>query len=83
MGIVVGSTFKGVIAGVAAGIFARKVNSVLYGILFGLFIGFLLALGIAGMQGSHYLEIILPGSIVGAMVGFATQRYPSKEVKHA
>ena len=63
VGIVIGSTFKGVLAGVAAGIFARKVNSVPLGVLFGLFIGFLLAWGVAAMQGDHYLAIILPGSI--------------------
>ena len=36
MGIVIGSTFKGLIAGVCAGYFANKVRSVPLGILFGL-----------------------------------------------
>jgi putative effector of murein hydrolase LrgA (UPF0299 family) len=27
------------------------------------------------MQHGYYLEIILPGSIVGMIVGYATQRY--------
>jgi putative effector of murein hydrolase LrgA (UPF0299 family) len=27
------------------------------------------------MQHGYYFEIILPGSIVGMIVGFATQRY--------
>jgi putative effector of murein hydrolase LrgA (UPF0299 family) len=27
------------------------------------------------MQHGYYLEIMLPGSIVGMIVGFATQRY--------
>jgi hypothetical protein len=73
--IVIGSTFKGLIAGVAAGIFARKVNSVPLGILFGLAVGALLAFLVAYMQHGYYLEIMLPGSIVGMIVGFATQRY--------
>lgn len=75
VGIVIGSTFKGLIAGVAAGVFARKVNSVPLGILFGLAVGALLAFTVAYMQKGYYLEIMLPGSIVGMIVGFATQRY--------
>src|SRR2546430_5081153 len=73
-GIIVGSTLKGLIAGVAAGFFARKVNSVPF-ILFGLAVGFVLAFLVAYMQHGYYLEIILPGSIVGMIVGYATQRY--------
>jgi predicted membrane protein len=74
-GIIVGSTIKGLIAGVAAGIFARKVNSVPLGIVFGLAVGFVLAFLVAYMQHDHYFAIILPGSIVGLLVGYATQKY--------
>lgn len=79
MGIVVGSTFKGLIAGVLIGYFARKVNSLWLGILFGLGIGLLLAYAVAAMPqptGEHYyFEIMVPGGIVGMIVGYATQRY--------
>jgi hypothetical protein len=75
IGIVIGSTFKGMIAGIAAGWFARKVRSVAWGIAFGLLVGALLAYGVAAMQHGYYFEIMLPGSIVGAIVGWATQRY--------
>ncbi len=75
IGIVIGSTVKGMIAGIAAGWFARKVQSVAWGIAFGLLIGALLAYGVAAMQHGYYFEIMLPGSIVGAIVGWATQRY--------
>ena len=79
VGIIIGSTFKGLLAGLAAGLFARKVNSTPAGILFGLVVGLLLAWGVAAMPsetGEHYyFEIMLPGSIVGAIVGYATQRY--------
>jgi len=27
------------------------------------------------MQGGYYFEIILPGTLVGLIVGFATQKY--------
>ncbi len=77
--IVIGSTFKGLIAGIAIGYFAKKVHSIPLGILFGLAVGMFLAFLIAMSpqpSGHHYyFEIMLPGSILGAIVGFATQRY--------
>jgi hypothetical protein len=39
VGIVIGSTFKGLVVGALAGWFARKVNSVPAGIVFGLAVG--------------------------------------------
>ena len=75
VGIVVGSTIKVLIAGVAIGFFARNVHSLALGILFGLAVGFVLAFIVAQMQHGYYFEIILPGSIVGIIVGYATQRY--------
>ena len=73
------STIKGLVGGVLIGYFARKVNSLPLGILFGLAVGALLALAVALMPdptGKHYyFQIILPGSIVGLIVGYATQRY--------
>ena len=75
-GIVVSSTFKGVIAGVAIGFFAKKFRSLTIGILFGLAVGALLAFLTARFAvGGHYFEIMLPGSMVGLIVGFATQKY--------
>lgn len=79
VGIIIGSTFKGIIAGIAAGWFARKVNSVPAGIAFGFAVGLILAFAVAAMPsetGEHYyFEIMLPGSIVGAIVGYATQKF--------
>jgi hypothetical protein len=79
LGIVIGSTFKGLVAGLSIGFFARKVNSLTLGVLFGLGVGLLLAWIVAAMpdpNGKHYyFEIMLPGSILGAVVGWATQRY--------
>jgi predicted membrane protein len=75
MQIIIGSTIKGIIAGVAAGIFARFVNSTIAGIIFGLIVGLGLAYWVAAAQGKYYFEIMLPGSIVGALLGWATQRY--------
>jgi hypothetical protein len=79
LGIVIGSTVKGLIAGILIGYFARKVNSLPLGLLFGLGIGLLLAYAVAAMPnpgGKHYyFEIMLPGGIVGMIVGYATQRF--------
>ena len=77
--IVIGSTFKGVLAGVLIGYFAKKVHSLPLGILFGLAVGMFLAFLIASMgdaNGKHYyFAIMLPGSLVGAIVGYATQKF--------
>ena len=73
--IVIGSTIKGIIAGIAIGFFAKKFHSLPIGILFGVIVGALLAALVAIMQGGYYLEIILPGTLVGLIVGFATQTY--------
>ena len=79
MGIVLGSTCKGLLTGLVAGFFARKWRSLGLGILVGLGVGFLLSYAVASMpspDGQHfYVEIILPGMALGAIVGFATQRY--------
>jgi hypothetical protein len=75
IGIVIGSTFKGIIAGVLIGFFARKVHSLALGIVFGLAVGLALAFVIAYLQHGYYFQIMLPGGIVGLIVGYATQRY--------
>ena len=79
VGIVIGSTFKGLTVGALAGWFARKVHSLPAGILFGLAVGAFFAFLVAAMpqpSGEHYWwEIILPGSVLGLIVGYATQRY--------
>lgn len=84
-GIVVSSTFKGIIAGIAIGFFAKKFHSLPIGILFGLGIGALLAFLTAHFAvGGYYFEIMLPGSLVGLIVGFATQKYgKSPAVAHS
>jgi hypothetical protein len=82
VGIIIGSTFKGLIAGVLIGWFAKKVDSLPLGIAFGLGVGLLLAFAVAAIpqpDGSHYWwEIMLPGSILGIIVGYATQRHSSR-----
>jgi hypothetical protein len=80
--IVLGSTVKGLIAGLSIGYFAKKVDNLGLGILFGLGVGLLLAWAVAAFPdktGQHYyFEIMLPGAIVGAIVGYATQKYRTR-----
>ena len=75
LGIVVGSTFKGALAGLLIGFFARKSGRLGWTLFFGLCVGALLAFFIAQMQGKYYLQIILPGSLVGLLTAYATIRY--------
>lgn len=75
-GIVIGSTFKGVIAGLIIAIFEKKVKSLPLGIAFGLAVGFFLAWLITLMNPPQYFwKIMLPGGIVGLIVGYATYTY--------
>ena len=84
MSILIGSSIKGLVAGVIIGFFARKVRSVPIGLLFGLGVGLVLAYLVAISPDPtghhHYLEIMFPGSVVGMILGYATQKY-GKEPK--
>ncbi len=75
MGIVIGSTVKGLLPGVLIGVFARKVHSLALGVFFGVGVGLLLAFFVAHLQGKYYFQIMLPGGLVGLIVGYATQKY--------
>ena len=79
VGIVIGSTFKGLVVGILAGWFAKKKDSLPLGILVGLLAGAFFAFLVALMpnpEGNHYyIEIMLPGSVLGIIVGYATQKY--------
>lgn len=74
-GIVIGSTFKGLLAGLAIGFVARRWNSLPVTLVFGVVLSGALALLVAFLQGKYYLRITLPGAILGAIVGFAVQKY--------
>jgi len=73
-GILVGSSIKGMLVGLFSGWFARKVESTMWGIVVGAALGLLFAYLVAAMQHEHYLEIMLPGFVTGAIIGFLTQR---------
>ena len=79
IGIVIGSTVKGLIAGFLIGYFAKRIHSLPAGSLVGTVVGLLLAFPIALLNSragnNYYWQIMLPGGILGTIVGFATQRF--------
>ena len=78
VGILLGSTFKGLVVGMLSGWYARKVQSTLWGVLVGSVLGLGFAYLVAALGDQHgnhyYLEIMLPGFVTGAIIGFLTQR---------
>lgn len=79
VGIVIGSTLKGILAGVIIGFVARKYNSLPLGLVVGGLVGLALAFLVAVFpdeSGKHYyVEIMIPGTIVGLILGYATQKF--------
>src|SRR4051812_21380508 len=77
VGIVIGSTVKGLITGVLIGWFAKRTQSLGIAIVFGLAVGLALAYLVCVMQKMagqppYYWQIMLPGAILGVIVGYAT-----------
>ena len=78
LGIVIGSTVKGFLAGVVAGFIARRTGSMTAAVIAGLIVGF--GLSVLATMGSpvakaHFWEIVLPGTVVGVIAGFASARF--------
>ena len=77
-GILMGSCVKGMVVGILCGLIARKVHSTAVGLGAGAGFGLLFAYLVASMpqpDGQHYyLQIMLPGFVLGAITGFLTQR---------
>ena len=74
------SSLKSVIAGLIIGSFAYFVKNrtavITFGFAVGLILAYLVAMTPDPRTGEHYyLQIMLPGSIVGLLVGYATARY--------
>jgi hypothetical protein len=78
--IVMLSSLKSVIAGFLIGIFAsfveRRVAVAIFGLAVGLVLAYLVAMSPDPKTGAHYYgQIMVPGAIVGLLVGYATARY--------
>jgi hypothetical protein len=84
-GIVVGSTIKGLITGVLVGWYAARTHSLAAGLAFGLAVGAALAYTVCllqklGGQNPYYWQIMLPGAILGLVVGYATVTFGTRAV---
>ena len=74
--IITFSLLKGLVSGVVIGYFSKRVHSMPLGILAGVLIAVALSMLLilkAGM--ALFWDIILPGMLLGVIVGFATQRF--------
>jgi len=77
VGIVIGSTVKGILTGLLIGWFAKRTKSLGTAIVFGLAVGLALAFCVSlaqkmSGQPAYYWQIMLPGGILGVIVGYAT-----------
>lgn len=81
--IVVGSTVKGIFTGLMAGFIANWRQSTALGVLAGVAIGFVLSSLVSLPYPENYWDIVLPGMLVGAIVGFVTQRYPRVSLRRS
>jgi hypothetical protein len=83
--IMMGSCVKGMAVGILCGLIARKVRSTAAGLVAGAVFGLLFAYLVAMMpqpDGQHYyLQIMLPGFVLGALIGFLTQRMGTAPAK--
>jgi len=73
------SLLKGLAAGIVTGYVSQRVHSMLLGIVAGVGIAAVLSLLVilrAGM--ALFWDIMLPGMLLGAIVGFPTQRFGKK-----
>jgi len=70
------SMLKGLLSGLAIGFFSQRVRSMPLGLLAGIIIAAVLSLLVilkAGM--GLFWDIMLPGMLLGVIVGFATQKF--------
>ena len=86
--IMMWSGLKSLIGGAIIGFFAAKVNSLKWGILFGGLVGLAFAYLVAmtpdpATGKTYYAEIMIPGTIVGLILGWATQKYGKAAAKKA
>ena len=75
-GVIASSLLKGLVAGVAIGYVSQKLRSMALGLLAGAAIGAVLSLLVilwAGM--ASFWDIMLPGMLLGVIVGFSTQKF--------
>jgi hypothetical protein len=80
-GIVLGSSLKGLLAGFVIGLVARKLHSSRAAVAIGIVVASVVTFPVAYLNATHYdnasyyWKIMLPGALVGAIVGYVVMRY--------
>ena len=70
------SLLKGLVSGIAIGYVSQKVHSLALGLIAGLAIGAFLSLLVVWHAGmTLFWDIMLPGMLLGVIVGFCTQKF--------
>lgn len=81
--IVVGSMGKGLIGGLIIGFIAKKLDNLPLGVLAGGLVTTAITYPIAAAPATngniYFWEILIPGMIVGLIVGYATQRHQPRK----
>ena len=78
------SMLKGLVAGIAIGYLSQRVRSIAIGTIAGIAIAAVLSLVVVMHAGKAlFWDIMLPGMLLGAIVGFATQRWGKLGVSHS
>jgi hypothetical protein len=72
--IIAGSTIKGLLGGLVAGLIARRTSSMLNVTLLSGLAGIVLSV-LAAIPSGSYVEIIIPGTVVGLLTGFVTAKW--------
>ena len=81
--IVIGSSLKGLLGGVIIGAIARKLSSSPLSTVIGVVVAAAITFPVARLNATHYgrpdyyWKIMLPGALVGAIVGYVVMRYGS------
>ena len=77
--IIVSATIKGAITGVIIGLIANKVEGIGKNILIGLGKSTVLS-ALAAMPSGYYVEIMVPGAIIGILMGFIITKWGKQKV---
>ena len=72
--IIISATIKGAITGLIIGFIARKLESIGKNTLIGLGISTMLS-ALAAMPSGYYVEIMVPGAILGILLGFIVAKW--------
>jgi hypothetical protein len=72
--IIIGSTVKGLVGGLLIGLIAKRSASMPGTILWGGLVGIVLSV-LAAIPSGAYVEILVPGTIVGLLTGFIVHKW--------